>query len=205
MPAWPRTRRWSAAVAGALGLLAISAPGVAWAHAEVVDTYPAAGAAPQRVTHLSVTFNEPVDIVPRALGLATDLGVAVALDQPRQVSGTQISARLQDRAAPGGYVATWRVRADDGHIESGIFPFRIAGAPGGGDLTTTTTQQAPPPAGDEDPVWPVIVAACLALAAGAGAALVVRRGLRGLASPDPLYPAEKITRSSQGDHAPSSE
>jgi methionine-rich copper-binding protein CopC len=193
-------------LAACLGVLA-AGTGTAWAHADVVATYPSPTAPPNRLTHVSVTFDEDVDLIPRALVLTTDLGVPVALDAPRLIDGREIRADLQDVVGPGRYAAGWRVRADDGHVESGSFHFRLTGAAAPGRAAApsrTSTSPAPMPTPDE-PIWPVLVAAALALAAGLGAAVVVRRGLRSLSGPERLYPSDTISTASRDEHAPSSE
>src|SRR4051812_8084109 len=94
-------------VVACLGVLA-AGTGTAWAHAEVVATYPSGTASPQRLTHVSVTFNEAVEIVPRALVVTTDLGVPVAIDSPRLLKdGLVLRANLQDAVGPGRYSAGW--------------------------------------------------------------------------------------------------
>ena len=207
-------RRTTARLASllAVGVAALGmGAGVAWAHAEVVATYPSASAPLSHPTHISVTFSEPVDLIPRALTLTTDLGVPVALDNAKLgAGGRELRANLQDRAAPGQYAAGWRVRADDGHVESGSFHFRVTGstAPMGGTgdrPTLTSTAPLDMPEQPGEPLWPVLVAAGLAVVAGAGAALVVRRGLRAIGAAEPLYPSERISAASRGDHAPSSD
>src|ERR1044072_7523613 len=93
-------------VVACLGVLT-AGTGTAWAHAEVVTTYPSSTAAPHRLTHVSVTFDEPVEVIPRALVLTTDLGVPVALDSARLIDGRTLRADLQDTVAPGRYLAGW--------------------------------------------------------------------------------------------------
>ena len=183
-------------VAGLAWLL--TAPGVAWAHAEVVATYPAGDTTPSHLSHVGVRFDEAVTLVPRALSLTTDRGLPVALDRPRLVHGLVLRADLQDKVAPGRYIVAWRVEADDGHIESGTFAFRVRAASATAmrplsDGAPAHTAAPPMPA---QPVWPVLVAAAIAVAAGLGAAVVVRRGLRTLSLGGPLYPPDRHSPSS---------
>jgi methionine-rich copper-binding protein CopC len=194
-------------VVACFGVLA-TGTGTAWAHAEVVATYPSGTVSPQRLTHVSVTFDEAVELIPRALVVTTDLGVPIALDSPRlSKDGLVLRASLQDAVGPGRYSAGWRVRSDDGHIESGNFQFRLTGtSPAGGTAGGRSSTTANPPSmAPGEPVWPVLVAIGLAIAAGLGAAIVVRRGLRALSAPDAEYPREPIITASQDEHAPSPE
>ena len=176
------------------GLVCLATPGVAWAHAEVVARYPAGDTTPSRLTHVAVRFDEAVTLVPRALSLTTDLGVPVALDRPLLLHGRLLRAGLQDSVAPGRYVVVWRVEADDGHVESGTFRFRLRAAAASRPLSGRTRARAASPA-PADPIWPVLVAAGIAVAAGIGAGVVVRRGLRTLSLGGPLYPPDSHTPS----------
>lgn len=160
----------------AIGAVVVLMPAPALAHARVVASQPAAGSSVRGpVTQVTVTFDEPVELVPRALTVTTDLGVPVAVGHARLVNRNRLVSVVQDRLAAGGYRVAWRVEADDGHIETGTFTFSVVGdlAP----AATTPAAATRPPTPDQ-PVWPVLVSAGVALAAAIGAALVVRRGLR---------------------------
>jgi len=113
----------------------------------------------------------------------------VSLEAPRIIGGKTLEAVVQDHLAPGRYAVAWRIQADDGHIESSSFTFAVGGdaaATSGHAMASTPT--APPPAPAE-PVWPVLVAAGIAIAAGLGAGFAVRRGLRAVAAGS-AYPPE---------------
>jgi methionine-rich copper-binding protein CopC len=165
-----------AVVAGVLGIMPS-----AFAHARVVATYPGDGSAVNReVTQVWVRFDDVVSLVPRALTVTTDLGVPINLEAPRLVGGKTIKAFVQDHLAAGHYAVGWRVQADDGHVESGSFTFAVARSQGDappGSRAAAPGAGPPLPAGD-DPVWPVLVAAGVAVAAGAGAGIAVHRGLQ---------------------------
>lgn len=169
----------------ALAVLALSIgsdallPAIADAHARVVETQPTSGAAVRGpVTRVAVTFDEAVSLVPHALAMTTDVGVPVALAPARLGAGdTRLTAVVQDRLAPGRYAVAWRVEADDGHVETGTFRFSVVG-----DLAPASPGQALSPQAPDQPIWPVLVAAGVAIAAGLGAGLVVRRGLRDVGS-----------------------
>jgi methionine-rich copper-binding protein CopC len=155
--------------------LALASP--ADAHAEVVSTSPAAGSTVHKtLTEVSVTFDEAVTLVPHAIRVTTDLGIPVALETPRLAKGTVLSAQVQDHLAPGRYLVAWRIQADDGHLESSTFTFSVADA--GVSPSGAAPTAAAPPASPGEPLWPVLVAAGLALAGGLGAGAAVRHGLR---------------------------
>ena len=170
------TRLGASAAMLTAALLGSAAP--AWAHAEVTSTSPQAGSTVHgTLTQVSVTFDEAVTLVPNALRLATDQAIPVNLETPRLSNGGKVlSARVQDRLASGGYVVAWRVQADDGHLESSTFSFSVAGS-GGGHSAPAPLPTRPPPAPGE-PLWPVLVAAGIAIVGGAGAGYATRRGLR---------------------------
>jgi methionine-rich copper-binding protein CopC len=200
-----RVQRWRASAGAVLtaGLIALVPATDASAHAEVVSTSPTAGSsighAPDTI---SVTFSEAVDLVPRALTLTTDLGVPVALRQPRLVHGGQILvAAVADDLASGGYRVGWRALADDGHVEGGSFGFTLAVGAGGASAVTRPSQTATPPASPGEPIWPVAVAAALAVAALAGAAVVVRRGLGALEAPLHPFGEPEPRKSDRASHS----
>src|SRR3954466_6244933 len=106
---------WAAAV---LALLLGAAP--AFAHAKVVRTSPAAGQnIDARLHQISVTFDDPVRLVPRALVVTGATGAPVVTGAPRVIGGRLLEVPLLDRLAPGRYMVGWRILSDDGHVESG--------------------------------------------------------------------------------------
>lgn len=160
------------------------------AHAEVVATSPTSGSTVHgKITQISVTFDEAVSLVPHALRLTTDAGIPVNLETPRLSNrGKTLSAQVQDNLAPGRYAVGWRAQADDGHLETSTFSFSVAA--GAAPAGSTKAPAAPPrPATPADPMWPVFVAAGIALAGGVAAGLAVRRGLRFVGAPQ-TYPGE---------------
>jgi methionine-rich copper-binding protein CopC len=174
-----RLRAAAVVVVASLGVI-LATPGSAFAHARLITAFPAPGSTVQgALSHLSLGFDEAVTLVPHSVSVTTDLGVPVALDAPVLRGGRTVTANLQDQLAAGRYVLAWRVRSDDGHIESATFFFSVAIATGSAPVDrSSATGALPQPMSPAEPVWPVLVAAGLAVAAGLGAALVVRRGLR---------------------------
>lgn len=170
-------RLLSTAVLTAAGVLAFAAP--AAAHAKVKATSPVAGSSiTGTLTKVSVTFDEKVVLVPHALRLTTDAGIPVNLETARLTTGgTVLSANVQDHLAPGHYAVAWRVQSDDGHLEKSTFGFDIAAAGNAPHEPAPAAAPAPPPAGPDEPLWPVLVAAGVALAGGVTAGVAVRRGL----------------------------
>ena len=169
-------RLGATAALAAAALLGFAAP--ADAHAEVQSTYPEAGSTVHgALTQVSIRFDEAVTLVPNAVRLATDQAIPVNLESPRLSQGGKVlSARVQDRLTTGNYVVAWRVQADDGHLESSTFSFAVT-ASGGGHAAPAPLPTSPPPAPGE-PLWPVLVAAGIAVIGGAGAGYATRRGLR---------------------------
>lgn len=191
----PLTRFGAAAFVLAAALLGSAAP--AWAHAEVTATSPQAGSTVHgTLTQVSVTFSEAVTLVPHAIRLTTDQAIPVNLENARlSKSGRVLSARVQDRLAGGNYVVAWRVQADDGHLESSTFSFSVATS----DATHASSASLPtrPLPAPGEPLWPVLVAAGIAVAGGLGAGIAVRRGLRLVRSVPLASPRDTM---SPGDH-----
>ena len=164
-----------AALTAAL-LLGLAGP--ASAHAKVVATSPTAGSTVTgTLTKVSVTFDEAVTLVPHALKMTTDLGIPVNLESATLSADHKVlSANVQDNLTAGHYAVAWRVQADDGHLETSTFSFLVAA---GSTPPSAATAAAPsPPPSPGEPLWPVLVAAGVALAGGVGAGAAVRRGLR---------------------------
>ena len=170
-----RLARLAAAMATAgFALLGTAAP--AFAHAEVKATSPQSGSTVHgNLTRIAVTFSEKVTLVPHALRMTTDRGIEVNLEAARlNANGTVLSANVQDHLATGHYAVAWRVEADDGHLETSTFAFAVAAA-GAAPTSDADTPVAPPPA--DEPIWPVLVAAGIAVVGGLAAGVAVRRGL----------------------------
>lgn len=169
-------RHLRALLAIVVTVFVVAVAGPALAHAKVVGTSPSNG----QIVHgdvqmVSVQFDDAVTLVPYALAVTTDLGIPVALETPHIVQGKTLEAFVQDHLASGRYIVAWRVQADDGHLESSSFSFTVAT---GSTASTDKQAAASPTPGPVEPVWPVLVAAGIAVAAGVGAGLAVRRGLR---------------------------
>jgi methionine-rich copper-binding protein CopC len=179
---------------------ALCLAGPASAHAKLVSSSPAGGSfvAP-RLTAVTLTFDDVVQLVPRSLVVTGASGVPLTTAPVQLLSSRVVQARLLDRLTAGRYLVAWRVLADDGHIESGSFGFQVAA----GAAQHPAATGAPP--ADAQPVWPVVVAATMAVIALLGAALVVRRGSRAIAAaggPE-RYPANSSVGerdSSPSDH-----
>lgn len=169
-------RLGTVATMAAATLLVFAGP--ALAHAEVKDTSPQAGSTVHgSLTKVSVTFDEAVTLVPNALRMTTDQGIPVNLESARLANGGKVlSAIVQDHLVTGNYAVAWRVQADDGHLESSTFSFSVATS-GAADPKPMPIPTGPPPSPGE-PLWPVLVAAGIAIVGGAGAGIAVRRGLR---------------------------
>jgi methionine-rich copper-binding protein CopC len=190
-------RRAATVVTAAVALLGPAAP--AFAHAQVKATSPQSGSTVHgNLTRIAVTFTEKVTLVPHALRMTTDRGIEVNLETARlNADGTVLSANVQDHLATGHYAVAWRVEADDGHLETSTFAFAVAAAAAPTSNAGTPPPIAPAPA--DEPLWPVLVAAAIAIAGGLGAGIAVRRGFR-LVRTAPI-PADQHT-GSPSEHGP---
>lgn len=106
------------------------APAVADAHAFLVRTAPQAGERlEQSPAMLTLQFSEPVVPGAEELSVRTADGRPVALPWTELATRrTAIRAAFPD-GAEGAYVVSWRVLAEDGHVEAGEFAFGVG--PGG--------------------------------------------------------------------------
>ncbi len=111
----------------ALGLCVGLPPTTASAHAELVSTMPAAGAVVATApTEVSLTFDEPVFLVPDGLQLYDASGTPRPLTASTE--GATVRATLPAQLPDGSYVVGWRVVSDDSHPESGVLAFSVGQA-----------------------------------------------------------------------------
>jgi len=98
-------------------------PGVAGAHAILLDSQPAArGVAPPGPARIMLRFNSRVDHGRSRLALRTGGRERVL---PMAPAGADDVLEAQADLAPGEYVLRWQVLAVDGHITRGDVPFRV--------------------------------------------------------------------------------
>jgi copper transport protein len=118
----------SAAGALVLAMVALLAClGTASAHAALVSTDPVDGAVlPDRPAALTLTFNEPVQVIDEGLRLFNSSGSFIVIEG-RNV-GNAISVPVPGETSEGSYILSWRVISADGHPIAGTLGFAI-GAP----------------------------------------------------------------------------
>lgn len=159
------------AVAAVLVVLVGASP--ADAHASLASSDPSDGAvvaAPPDIA--SFTFNEPVSMTTGALRVYDATGTRVddgVLDQPAEDT---VGVGLESLAA-GGYVATYRVTSDDGHVIRGAVTFAVGDGPAVDDQTVAALFAG------RDGV--VVAAATVVRAIDLGAALVAVGAMAALA------------------------
>jgi copper transport protein len=141
-PVIRRTPRLAAAVL--LTILVAAASEGAHAHAVLVESTPADGAAldraPERVT---LRFNEPVRVI--SLRLVDDSGRAMPLAQDPKTTPDRVEAPLPS-LSPGSYVVSWRLLSLDGHPVGGAAFFTLGAAQRHAD-PGAMVRAAEPPAG----------------------------------------------------------
>ena len=140
---WPRAGRLLAVFAILLGGLALVAvlPPVVTAHSALISTDPADGAVlPEPPTAVTLTFNEPPELVEDGLRLLDAAGTVVPLDGRRL--NESITAPLPADLADGAYVVAWQVISADGHPISGALSFTV-GAAGAAPVALTAAAGSP--------------------------------------------------------------
>ncbi|MGC2299309.1 MAG: copper resistance protein CopC [Acidobacteriaceae bacterium] len=111
-------------VAGLIACAALLLPSIAFAHAHLLTSTPAANATvhgPEVVFELR--FNSRVDGRHSVLTLAMPDGhtAAVAIDNQSEESNLNGHATLK----PGSYTLRWQALSTDGHITRGEIPFTV--------------------------------------------------------------------------------
>jgi copper transport protein len=128
-------------LATAAAALALGPASPAYAHAELEETTPAAGAtldaAPDAVT---LSFSEPVEAAFGAIRVYDENARRVDTGASRHPAGRSDAVTVGLGDLPnGGYVVTWRVVSADSHPVQGAFTFRV-GPGGGGDTGALVTR-----------------------------------------------------------------
>lgn len=113
------------------GLFALSAPGVALAHATLASSQPTDGAVlTEAPTTVTLTFGGDVHVVSLLLKNSGKADIPLLAEPPHDAR-RNISAPLP-KLAPGGYSVEWRAAAKDMHAMSGVIQFTVA-APSASD------------------------------------------------------------------------
>ena len=108
-------------------LAALLAPGMASAHAILLDSQPAArGMAPPGPARIVLRFNSRVDHARSRLALR---GGGQEQVLPVSPAGAADVLEAPADLLPGDWVLRWQVLAVDGHITRGDVPFRVDPAP----------------------------------------------------------------------------
>lgn len=141
-------RRWAAALLAGLCLALLVPAAPASAHAALVSTTPeqgsVIGSSPTKVT---LTFNEPVGVIPGRTQVIAPDGKRINTGDPVATGGTlSLDVRVADRPL-GTYLVSYRIISADGHPLSGAFMFSV-GAP----------SQTAPSALEDDPSVGVLLA-----------------------------------------------
>lgn len=141
-------KRWVGAILAGLCLAFLVPAAPASAHAALVSTTPeqgsVIGSSPTRVT---LTFNEPVRVIPGKTQVIAPDGKRVNTGDPVASGGAlSLDVRVADRPL-GTYLVSYRIISADGHPLSGGFMFSV-GAP----------SQTAPSALEDDPSVTVLMA-----------------------------------------------
>ncbi|HEY8545104.1 MAG TPA: copper resistance protein CopC [Acidimicrobiales bacterium] len=134
--AWARGAAWLAAGVGVVALVVGGGASPAAAHAELLETQPAAGAqldtAPEQVV---LRYSETVDPSDDAIEVFDADGDRVETGDPHHPTGEpKLVAVDLPPLEDGAYVVTWKVVSEDSHPIRGAYTFRVgAGAAGDAD------------------------------------------------------------------------
>ena len=107
------------------GLAVLVVPGSAFAHASIRSSSPTYRQELQRSpSQVELTFDQIVDLVPRAIVVYDARGRIVSKGVRLRDSGHVVAAGL--RPLPkGAYTVRWRALSGDGHVVSGVFTFGV--------------------------------------------------------------------------------
>ncbi|MEV0839819.1 copper resistance protein CopC [Actinocatenispora sera] len=161
-----------AAVVAALAVLLPAVP--ASAHAVLLRTDPGSGSIVQDTpTSVTLTFNEPVKLVPADIGVVAPTGAKVGGTPKLTHDGTVLSIPLSERLPKGTFLVTYRIISADSHPVAGGFSFSIGAPSKTAPAATGGTGAAEQPVvGVAMPVVRYLGYAGMALAVGAALVLI---------------------------------
>jgi copper transport protein len=115
------------AVAAGLTLATVVGVGTASAHAELLSSDPQPGAVLDAApAHVTLTFNEPVEISLGAIRLFDGTGTSIDISTARHPSGHGATVEVDlPKLSNGSYVVDWRVVSSDSHPVHAAFTFQI--------------------------------------------------------------------------------
>lgn len=109
----------------AIAAVLMLVPGVAWAHAVLVQSTPTVNATVEGPdVAVNMKFSSRIDGKRSTLLLSTSDGQSRPLTIDAQDSSDTLSAHLT-RLGPGKYAIHWQVLATDGHVTRGEIPFTV--------------------------------------------------------------------------------
>jgi copper transport protein len=112
-----------------LALVALVVPAAAAAHARLIRTVPAAGAAVGRAPHEAlVEFDDTVVVAPGNAAVSNTSRRSV-LAAPARVRGRVLVLPLVRNLGRGAYTIRWSIVSEDGHPEQGVFAYAVGPGP----------------------------------------------------------------------------
>lgn len=111
----------------AIVVLLVLSPRLAWAHAHLRKSNPAAGTVSAAPRAIRLWFTEEPELSLTLVRLTDSTGTAVILGTPTHDVDGALSVRLAVASAlhAGSWTVTWRTAALDGHPSNGAFTFRV--------------------------------------------------------------------------------
>lgn len=154
------------------------------AHSDTFSSIPAAGSTTANVSQIQFTFAEPV--LPKmspTVVLRNDAGVTVVTSDPTFdfINSTMTVTVVSGALPNGSYKATYRVVSKDGHTETGVLSFTVAGSSAAAlarDAVTPTpiSVTIPQQQGNDVPLLSLILSsAAVILIVAAVIVVIVRR------------------------------
>jgi methionine-rich copper-binding protein CopC/putative copper export protein len=124
----------------------LMSPAIAWAHAHLKRSAPAANAVlSTSPTAIRLWFSEAPELSLTKVSLSDSTGKSYALGTPVQDVDGKVSVRVRvtEILGAGLYKVEWATTAVDGHPSQGSFSFRVSGAAAAPVPSTTSPQAVP--------------------------------------------------------------
>lgn len=143
---WPASFALEATLVASFAILFLLVAAPVLAHAELVESTPADGAAVPPPSEVIAVFSEALVGDRSSLEVRDAAGAVVARGGLDPADPKRLTMRADLPALePGTYTVRWTAVADDGHVERGTFGFRVVEAPSPLPSPSPSPSSPPPP------------------------------------------------------------
>ncbi|GIW20460.1 MAG: hypothetical protein KatS3mg065_0756 [Chloroflexota bacterium] len=157
---WPASLALEVTLVASLAIVFFLVAAPVLAHAELVESTPADGAAVPPPAEVVAVFSEALVADRSSLEVRDAAGAVVARGGLDPADPKRLTMRAELPALePGTYTVRWTAVAEDGHVERGTFGFQVVEAPSPSPSSSLSPPSSPPPSPSLPPPSPSPTAA----------------------------------------------